>query len=67
MDKDFYLQLCPLYLTVNTLLKERELQGQLYRYIERFYEQGLDAAIVQDMGVLRFLHTHFPFSLISSR
>ena len=32
----------------------------MYRYIERFYEQGLDAAIVQDMGVLRFLHTHFP-------
>ncbi len=49
-----------LYLTVNTLLKERELSRQLYRYMERFYEQGLDAAIVQDMGVLRFLHTQFP-------
>lgn len=57
---DVHLHGKSLYLTVNTLLKERELQGQLYRYIERFYEQGLDAAIVQDMGVLRFLHTHFP-------
>lgn len=49
-----------LYLTVNTLLKEEELQTKLYNYIASFYEQGLDAAIVQDFGVLHFLHREFP-------
>ena len=49
-----------IYLTVNTLLKDQELEKELYDYIAPFYEQGLDAAIVQDMGVLRFLHKHFP-------
>ena len=49
-----------LYLTVNTLLKNEELEEELYHYILPFYEQGIDAVIVQDMGVLRFLHKHFP-------
>ena len=44
-----------LYLTVNTLLKNKELKTQLYDYIAPFYEQGLDAVIVQDFGVLTFL------------
>ena len=41
-----------LYLTVNTLLKEEELEEKLYPYLRPYYEQGLDAVIVQDMGVL---------------
>lgn len=49
-----------LYLTVNTLLKEKELTGKLYAYLEKFYLQGLDAVIVQDLGVLHFIHEHFP-------
>ena len=49
-----------LYLTVNTLLKEKELVGRLYNYLERFYRQGLDAVIVQDVGVLSFIHRNFP-------
>lgn len=49
-----------LYLTVNTLLKEREQKEQLYHYILPYYEKGVDAVIVQDMGVLRFLHRVFP-------
>ncbi|MBP1754470.1 MAG: hypothetical protein H6Q59_868 [Firmicutes bacterium] len=49
-----------LYLTVNTLLKEKERTKELYRFLECFYRQGLDAVIVQDMGVLHFLHKHFP-------
>jgi len=49
-----------LYLTVNTLLKEKELAGQLYNFLEKFYLRGLDAVIVQDVGVLRFIHRHFP-------
>ncbi len=47
-------------LAVNTLLKDKELWGQLYDYIEPFYEAGLDAVIVQDYGVLSFLKKHFP-------
>ena len=49
-----------LYLTVNTLLKNRELQQQLYEYLAPFYERGLDAVIVQDLGVLEFIRTEFP-------
>lgn len=46
-------------LAVNTLLKKYEL-GQLYDYLHPYYEAGLDAVIVQDMGVMEFIKTHFP-------
>lgn len=46
-------------LAVNTLLKEYEL-GQLHDYLHPYYEAGLDAVIVQDMGVMEFIKTHFP-------
>lgn len=49
-----------LYLTVNTLLKEGELREQLYDYLLPYYEQGLDAVIVQDFGVLTFIRKAFP-------
>lgn len=49
-----------IFLTVNTLLKNRELEEQLFDYMEPLYEYGLDAAIVQDFGVLNFLHENFP-------
>ncbi|HIV23492.1 MAG TPA: U32 family peptidase [Candidatus Merdiplasma excrementigallinarum] len=49
-----------LYLTVNTLLKERELEGELYDYLLPLYEHGLDAVLVQDYGVLRFIRRNFP-------
>lgn len=48
-----------LYMTVNTLLKEQEM-GDLYDFLAPFYEHGLDAAIVQDFGVLRYLKRQFP-------
>lgn len=47
------------YLTVNTLLKDGEI-AELVDYIRPYYEQGLDAVLVQDMGVLRILRQHFP-------
>lgn len=47
------------YLTVNTLFKEHELT-ELYDYLSPFYEAGLDAVIVQDMGVLRYIRERFP-------
>ena len=48
------------YLTVNTLLKESELKNELYDYLLPYYKQGLDAVIVQDIGVLKFIREHFP-------
>lgn len=47
------------YLTVNTLLKDSEI-GELYSYLEPLYLGGLDAVIVQDVGVLEYVRTHFP-------
>lgn len=49
-----------LYLTVNTLIKEKEMQSQLYDFLEKYYLAGLDAVIVQDVGVMHFIHRHFP-------
>lgn len=49
-----------LYLTVNTLLKEAELTQELERFLMPLYRQGLDAVIVQDVGVIRFLTERFP-------
>jgi len=48
-----------LYLTVNTLVKEQEF-GALYEFLAPYYSAGLDAAIVQDVGVLRFFAKEFP-------
>lgn len=49
-----------LYLTLNTLLKPAEIERELYDYVAPLYEQGLDAILVQDLGVLRFLRNEFP-------
>lgn len=47
------------YLTVNILLKEKEIE-ELYDYILPYYKAGIDALIVQDLGVLKLLHELFP-------
>lgn len=46
------------YLTVNTLVKERELDS-LYSYLEAPYKEGLDACLVQDLGAFRFIRENF--------
>ena len=48
------------YLTVNTLLKSREIENSLIEYLIPFYEAGLDAVIVQDLGVFNLIRKHFP-------
>lgn len=48
-----------LYLTVNTLVKEKEF-GDLYGYLLPYYERGLDAVIVQDAGVMEYVKEQFP-------
>ncbi len=54
-----HLHGCRLYMTVNTLVKERELE-ELEGFLRPYYERGLDAVIVQDLGVFDFIRTHFP-------
>lgn len=49
-----------IYLAVNTLLKQNEIDKLLIDYLKPFYEYGLDAVIVQDLGVMRLLLKHFP-------
>ena len=49
-----------LHLTINTLLKNKEIEQQLYDYFLPYYERGIDAVIVQDMGVFSFLKKYFP-------
>lgn len=49
-----------LYLTVNTLMKEDELEKELYPYLLPYYRQGLDAVIVQDIGAFAFIRERFP-------
>ena len=48
------------YLTVNTLLKNQELEGELFDCLLPLYERGLDAVIVQDIGVFAFIRQAFP-------
>lgn len=48
-----------LYLTVNTLVKEKEI-NDLYDFVRPLYEEGLDAVIVQDYGVIAFIRESFP-------
>ncbi|MCD8119539.1 MAG: U32 family peptidase [Lachnospiraceae bacterium] len=49
-----------IYLTLNTLLKEDEISSQLGDFLVSPYREGLDAVIVQDLGVLSFVHENFP-------
>lgn len=48
-----------LYLTVNTLMKEAEI-NELYDYLYPYYRQGLDAVIVQDLGAFSLIKNQFP-------
>ena len=48
-----------LYMTVNTLFKEDELE-ELENYMRPYCDRGLDGVIVQDLGALAFMRRHFP-------
>ena len=47
------------YLTVNTLIKNSEF-SKIYDYLLPYYKRGLDAVIVQDIGVVKAIHEYFP-------
>ncbi len=47
------------YLTINTLFRNDEIK-ELFDYLNPFYRIGLDAVIVQDLGVMYYVHQNFP-------
>ncbi|MGN0702111.1 MAG: U32 family peptidase [Lentihominibacter sp.] len=47
------------YITLNTLIKERELP-KAFEYACSLYEMGADAVILQDMGLARLIHKYMP-------
>lgn len=49
-----------LYLTVNTLVKEPEMNYDLIPYLTPYVEAGIDAVIVQDPGVVSMIQENFP-------
>ena len=54
-----HLQGRKVFLTLNTLLKDREITEDLYDFILPMYRQGLDGVIVQDLGVFSYLKENF--------
>jgi len=48
-----------LYMTLNTLLREDELEAAL-QYAGQVYQQGIDALIVQDLGLAALVHSQLP-------
>ncbi len=49
-----------IYLTVNTLLKEEEIPA-LKKFFAPYAYAGLDAAIIQDLGVFNIIREYFPW------
>jgi len=47
------------YVTVNTLVKDSEF-GDVKKYIDFLYTNGVDAIIVQDYGVASYIRSHYP-------
>lgn len=47
------------YLTINTLMKEKEL-WELTSFLRPLYEEGLDGVIIQDLGGLTLVREMFP-------
>ncbi|MDT8716521.1 U32 family peptidase [Clostridium sp. 19966] len=46
------------YITVNTLIKDSELKEAI-EYIKHMYEMGVDALIIQDLGLLNIMQSQF--------
>lgn len=60
-----HLHNCRIYMTVNTLVKEKELP-ELYGYLKPYYEAGLGCRfLVQDLGVI-FLYPGVIFRICLS-
>lgn len=53
-----HLRCVKVYITMNTLLKDEELDKTL-EYIKNLYEAGVDALIIQDLGLYYILKKYF--------
>ena len=47
------------YVTVNTLIKECELEDVM-NYLSKLYAIGVDAVLVQDLGLVELINRHLP-------
>lgn len=47
------------YVTVNTIIKESELESVL-NYLNELYAIGVDAVLVQDLGLIELINKHLP-------
>lgn len=47
------------YVTMNTLIHEAEMDAAV-KYAQWLYEQGVDALIIQDLGLFDVVHQRFP-------
>lgn len=56
-DVHFYNR--KIYITVNTIFRDSDFK-ELYDFLSLIYEKGADAVIVQDLGVMDFVHHEFP-------
>ena len=54
-----HLHQVKIYVTVNTLFYDEEFE-ELMKYIAFLYSINVDALIIQDMGLLNLVKTHFP-------
>ena len=47
------------YVTVNTLIKESELESVI-NYVSKLHSIGVDAVLVQDLGLIELIRKHLP-------
>ena len=47
------------YITVNTLIKEDELENVM-NYLAKLYSIGVDAVLIQDLGLIELINEHLP-------
>ena len=47
------------YITVNTLIKQNELEDVI-NYLSKLYAMGVDAVLVQDLGLVELINKHLP-------
>jgi putative protease len=47
------------YVTVNTLIKESELESVM-NYVSKLHAMGVDAVLVQDLGLIELINEHLP-------
>ena len=47
------------YVTVNTIIRERELESVM-NYLSHLHAIGVDAVLIQDLGLIELINTHLP-------